>query len=573
MHSIELILTLAGGLGAALVLGLVTHRIGLSPIVGYLLAGVLLGSRVTGITANEDLAQQLAEVGVILLLFGVGLQFHVEELIRVRRIALPASAALTILATALGAAVGRAFGFPLLAAVVFGIALSITSTVVLVSLLVERRELHTSAGHIAVGWLVVEDVFTVLVLIILPSTIGASSPGDLALSAVIALAKLGALVALTFVVGGRVIPWLLTRVAATHSRELFTLAVLVTALVIAVGAAELFGASMALGAFLAGMIVGRSDFSSRAASEALPMRDAFAVLFFVSVGMLFDPNFLVEEPWFVAATLAVVLVGKPIIATAILLVLRRPPRHALALGIGRGQIGEFSFILGTLGQELGILSKDAGSALVAASIGSISLNPLLLRLVPRLDALLPQRPLDDAPGTALRESQAPPPVSLRADRDRHRAVVVGYGPVGQTLCRLLAESGIEPVVIELNIETVRNLRASGIQAVYGDASRKETLVEAGIADAVSLFLTAPVEIDSDAVRRARELNPDLFVAARCQFLRDVEKLRKSGADAAFSGEGEVALAMTEFMLTRLGATPEQIDRERERIHETIRADS
>jgi CPA2 family monovalent cation:H+ antiporter-2 len=297
------------------------------------------------------------------------------------------------------------------------------------------------------------------------------------------------------------------------------------------------------------------------------------VLFFVSVGMLFDPNFLVEKPWLVAATLAVVLVGKPVIATAILLLLRRPPRHALALGIGRGQIGEFSFILGTLGQELGILSHDAGSALVAASIGSISLNPLLFRLVPRLDALLPQRPLDDAPGVALRESQAPPPVNRLSDPDRHRAIVVGYGPVGKTLCRLLAESGIEPVVIELNIDTVRNLRASGIQAVYGDASRKETLVEAGVAQAVSIFLTAPVEMDSDAVRRARELNPDLFVAARCSYLRDVEKLRKSGADAAFSGEGEVALAMTEFMLTRLGATPEQIDRERERIHETIRADS
>jgi CPA2 family monovalent cation:H+ antiporter-2 len=574
MHSpIELILTLAGGLGAALVLGLVTHKVGLSPIVGYLLAGVLLGSRAAGITANEDLAKQLAEVGVILLLFGVGLQFHVDELIRVRRLALPASAGLTILATALGAAVGRVFGFPWLASIVFGIALSITSTVVLVSLLVERRELHTSVGHIAVGWLVVEDVFTVLVLIILPSTIGSTGTADLALSALVALAKLGGLVALTFLVGGRVIPWLLTRVAATHSRELFTLAVLVIALVIAVGSAELFGASMALGAFLAGMIVGQSDFSSRAASEALPMRDAFAVLFFVSVGMLFDPNFLVERPWLVAATLAVVLVGKPVIATAILVVLRRPPRQALALGIGRGQIGEFSFILGTLGQELGILSHDAGSALVAASIGSISLNPLLFRLVPRLDSLLPQRPLADVPATALADSQAPPPMSRRSDPDRHRAVVVGYGPVGQTLCRLLAESGIEPVVIELNIDTVRNLRASGIHAVYGDASRNETLVEAGVAEAVSLFLTAPVEIDSDAVRRARALNPDLFVAARCQFLRDVEKLRKSGADAAFSGEGEVALAMTEFMLTRLGATPEQIDRERERIHETIRADS
>ena len=257
------------------------------------------------------------------------------------------------------------------------------------------------------------------------------------------------------------------------------------------------------------------------------------------------------------------------IATAILLVLRQPPRQALALGIGRGQIGEFSFILGTLGQELGILSHEAGSALIAASIGSISLNPLLFRLVPRLNAYLPQPSMDIGP-SALRDSQAPPAITRREVVERHRAVVVGYGPVGQTLCRLLIESGIEPVVIELNIETVRGLRAQGIRAVYGDASRKETLEEAGVAKAVSLFLTAPVEVDSDAVRRARELNADLFVAARCSYLREIEKLKKAGADAAFSGEGEVALAMAEFMLKRLGATPEQIDRERERVHETIR---
>jgi CPA2 family monovalent cation:H+ antiporter-2 len=570
MHSIELILTLAGGLGAALVLGLVTHRIGLSPIVGYLVAGVLVGPHTPGFTANEALAKQLAEVGVILLLFGVGLQFHIEELLRVRRVAIPASLVLTVVATALGAAVGRVFGFEWLGAVVFGLALSITSTVVLVSLLADRRELHTPAGHVAVGWLVVEDVLTVLVLIVLPATVGAKGLGPLAIAAGLALVKLIALVALTFVVGGRVVPWLLNRVAATHSRELFTLAVLVVALAIAVGAAELFGASMALGAFLAGMIVGRSDFSSRAASEALPMRDAFAVLFFVSVGMLLDPSFLLHKPWLVAAALAVVLVGKPIVATGILLAMQQPPRMALALGVGRGQIGEFSFILGTVGQELGVLSHDAGNALVAASIGSISLNPLLFRLVPRLDALLPQRPLREAASSA-GESYAP--LGRRREGDRHRAVVVGYGPVGQTLCRLLGESGIDPVVIELNVETVRELRGRGIQAVYGDANRKETLEEAGLEDAVSLFLTAPVEVDGDAIRRARDLNPDLFVAARCSFLRDVDKLKKAGADAAFSGEGEVALAMTEFVLKRLGATPEQVDRERERLHRTRTGDS
>jgi monovalent cation:H+ antiporter-2, CPA2 family len=576
MHSLDLILTLAGGFGAALIFGLVTHRIGLSPIVGYLLAGVLLGPHTPGFTANAEIAQQLAEVGVILLLFGVGLQFHLEELVRVRRVAVPASVGLTFAATAAGAGVGHIFGFQWLGAVVFGIALSITSTVVLVSLLAERRELHTPAGHIGVGWLVVEDLFTVLVLIVLPSLVGSTASTDMLIAAGLALVKLVALVAVTFVVGGRAIPWLLTRVAKTHSRELFTLAVLVTALTIAVGAAELFGASMALGAFLAGMIVGRSDFSSRAATEALPMRDAFAVLFFVSVGMLFDPHFLLEQPALVAATLALVLFGKPVIATAILLLLRQSPRQALVLGIGRGQIGEFSFILGTLGQELGILSHDAGSALVAASIGSISLNPLLLRLAPRIDPYLPQRALEKGPGPSespapLGESQAPPAASRRAAR--HRAVVVGYGPVGQTLCRLLAESGIETVVVELNIETVRELRLRGIAAVYGDAGRKETLEEAGVAKAVSLFLTAPVEVDNDVVRRARELNPELFVVARCSYLREVEKLKKAGADAAFSGEGEVALAMTEFMLTRLGATPEQIDHERERVHMSMRPEA
>ncbi|MDX2056039.1 MAG: cation:proton antiporter [Polyangiaceae bacterium] len=568
MHSLDLILMLAGGFGAALIFGLLTHRVGLSPIVGYLLAGVLLGPYTPGFIANSEIARQLAEVGVILLLFGVGLQFHLHELIRFRRIALPASAGLTLLATVLGAVVGHSFGFAWLGAIVFGIALSITSTVVLVSLLAERRELHTPVGSIGVAWLVVEDIFTVLVLIVLPSLVGSTAPADIMLAVGLGFVKLAVLVAVAVVVGGRAIPWLLTRVATTHSRELFTLAVLATALTLAVGAAELFGASMALGAFLAGMIVGRSDFASRAATEALPMRDAFAVLFFVSVGMLFDPSFLLEKPWLVAATLAVVLFGKPVIATIILLALRQSPRQALALGIGRGQIGEFSFIVGALGQDLGILSRDASSALVAASIGSISLNPLLLRLVPSIVPLLPQRAIEEDP--RLRISQAPPPASNRPAH--HRAVVVGYGPVGQTLCRLLAESSIETVVVELNIETVRELRARGTLAVYGDISRKETLEEAGVAKAVSLFLTAPIEVDSHVVRVARELNPELFVVARCSYLREVDALKLAGADAAFSGEGEVALAMTEFMLTRLGATPDQIDHERERIHQTMRSD-
>jgi len=339
--------------------------------------------------------------------------------------------------------------------------------------------------------------------------------------------------------------------------------VLAIALGIGFGAAELFGASMALGAFLAGVVVGRSDFASRAASEALPMRDAFAVLFFVSVGMLFDPSFLLREPWLVAVTLGLVVLGKPIVSTALLLLLRRPARQAVTLGAGRGQIGEFSFILAAAGKELGVLSQDAESTLVAVSILSITLNPLVFRFVPHAGAWLPEA----RPSEAIAESELP----ASHGEERHRAVIVGWGPVGQSVARLLAESGVQPSVVELNLETVRKLRAEGIRAVYGDASRRETLEEAGAADAVTLVLSAPIQGNAEEiVRQARELNPKLFVVARCGYLAEIPPLKRAGADAAFSGEGELALAMTEFVLRRLGATPEQIDHERERVHGELR---
>jgi CPA2 family monovalent cation:H+ antiporter-2 len=563
MHSLDLVSVLVGGLAAALLFGLVAHRCHLPPIVGYLLAGVLVGPHTPGFVAHEGIASQLAEVGVVLLLFGVGLEFHLETLLNVGRVAVPAALAQIVIVTGAAAAIMRFFGFELTAGLVLGIAVSVSSTVVLMRVLAERGELHTPDGHLAVGWLVVEDLVTVLVLVLLPGLVSTGGdPGKLVMNAGIATLKLGALVAFTLLAGGRLIPWLLNRVVATKSRELFTLAVLVVALGIGFAAAKLFGASMALGAFLAGMVVGRSDFAFRAASEALPMRDAFAVLFFVSVGMLFNPAFLLERPGLVAVTLGLVMLAKPIAATLSLLVLRRPARSAVMIGVGRGQIGEFSFILAALGTELGVLPSAASSALVAASILSITLNPLLFKLAPRASAILPERT----------PTEVVAPASRRSVEPRHRAVIVGYGPVGQTVSRLLLQSGIEPTVVEMNVETVRSLRERGMNVVYGDASRHETLEQAGLADAVALILSVPLPSGAEAVvREARELNPRVYVIARANYLAQVEPLKRAGANAAFSGEGEIALAMTELILTRLGATPEQIDHERARVHGELHA--
>src|SRR5512135_2922570 len=389
MNDLDLILTLTGSLAAALVCGYVTLRLGLSPIVGYLLAGLVVGPYTPGFTANKHLADQLAEIGVILLMFGVGLQFHVRELLAVRRVAVPGALGRSLVATGLGALVGVAYGWGWSAGLVFGLALSIASTVVLMRVLADSGDLQTPAGHIAVGWLVVEDLLTVLVLVLLPAVFAPGiGPGGMALAMVVALVKVAVMVALTFFLGDRLIPWLLERAAATRSRELFTLTVLVVALGIAVGSVKLFGVSMALGAFLAGMVVGRSEFSLRAATESLPMRDAFAVLFFVSVGILFNPRHLIESPGLVALTLAVVVLGKPLVASAIVLLLRYPLRIALSVALATAQIGEFSFILASTGERLGLVDDRVRNALTAAAILSITLNPLLYRLVGPLEAAL-----------------------------------------------------------------------------------------------------------------------------------------------------------------------------------------
>ena len=573
MHSYDLILTLAGGLSAALVLGYITQRLGLSPLVGYLLAGTLVGPHTPGFVADADMAAQLAEIGVILLMFGVGLQFHVEELLAVRRVAIPGAVAQSAVATGLGMLLGAAVGWTWPAGFIFGLALSVASTVVLVRVLADHNDLHTQAGHISVGWLVVEDLFTVIALVMIPAVLGSTSaetPLWMALGAT--ALKVSALVGFTVVVGTRVIPRILDHVSRTRSRELFTLAVLAIALGIAVGSTMIFSVSMALGAFLAGMVVGRSDYSLRAASEALPMRDAFAVLFFVSVGMLLDPSQLIASPWLTLGALAIVLLGKPLVALLIVRILRYPFKTALTTAIALAQIGEFSFILSTIGHDLGILSPAATNALVATSIASIILNPLLYRSIDPICGWLAARPrlwaLLDPPPAKPADLDGKPQRS-RVDPGR-RAVVIGYGPTGRTIVKLLRENRIEPTVVELNMETVRTLRAEGVPAVYGDATRLDTLKDAGVdVSGVLILGSAGMDSSAEVIRMARDLNPGVRVLARASYLRDVKTLKDAGADTVYSGEGEIALAFIEDILSRLGATPEQIDRQRARAHKEL----
>ncbi|WP_438020758.1 cation:proton antiporter [Sorangium sp. So ce315] len=564
-HDLDLIFTLTGGLTAALTLGFITQRLRLSPIVGYLLAGILVGPFTPGFVAHKSIADQLAEIGVILLMFGVGMQFHVRELLAVRKVAVPGALLQIAVATALGALVGRVAGWSWAASLVFGVAISVASTVVLTRVLSDSHVLHTPAGHLAVGWLVLEDVFTVLVLVLLPGLIGGASGGvtGVAISVGLALLKLAGLIAFTFIVGQRVIPVLLGYVAKTGSRELFTLTVLVVALGVAVGSAKLFGSSMALGAFLGGLVVGQSDFSSRAASEALPMRDAFAVLFFVSVGMLLDPSQLAAGWPVTVATLAVVLIGKPIAALVVVLLLRRPMKTAFAVALSLAQIGEFSFILAALGRQLGVMPDEAAQALVVVSIASITLNPLLFSIRDNFARWTSAFFLRRQPAAASDEEGA------HVDELTHRAIVVGYGPVGRTLTRLLRENGIEPTVIELNLDTVRAVQAEGIHAIYGDAMQREILERAGVAKADSLLYTSAGAHGDGVIEQAKGMNPRLFVLARAFYLREAGPLKKAGADAVVTGEAEVAFSMTERLLVRLGATAEQVERERERVRSEL----
>jgi CPA2 family monovalent cation:H+ antiporter-2 len=562
MPHFDLIVTITGAMAAALVFGFAMHRLGLSPIVGYLLAGVIVGPSTPGFVANEKIAGELAEVGVILLMFGVGLQFHFKELLAVRRIAIVGAVGQIAIATVLGALLSKTWDYSLPASLVFGLALSVASTVVLVRVLSENRHLHSRAGRTAVGWLVVEDIFTVLALVALPLLFGPkAAKTSVGISLTYSMLKLVALVLAVVVVGRRAIPRLFGYIAMTRSRELFTLTVLVTALGIAVSSAVLFGASMALGAFLAGVIVGQSEFSARAASDALPMRDAFAVLFFVSVGMLFEPAALMNAPLRVALTLLVVLVAKPLSAYVIVRLLKGKDDVALPVSALLAQIGEFSFVLASTSTMLGILPREAASLLVVVSILSITINPWLYRFARNLVALRKRRAQNAASRASL-----PPPIP-RDDAKPECALVIGHGPTGQVVTEILEDNGVDVGVVDLNLETVRALSARGIRAVYGDAARPEVLAEAGLLEARALFLTAPsLEGSHDIIRVAKELNPTIRVYARSEYLRDVRELVDAGATSVVTAEGEVALAMAAALLGELGASPEQLDRERDRVH-------
>jgi monovalent cation:H+ antiporter-2, CPA2 family len=553
-HDLPLILTLTGGLTSALIFGLMTQKMRLSPIVGYLLAGVLIGPFTPGFVADVHIAEQFAELGVILLMFGVGLHFHLSDLLAVRKVAVPGALVQIATATVLGVLLTRAFDWSLGAGIVFGLAISVASTVVLLRVLSDHGSLHTAGGHVAVGWLIVEDLFTVLVLVLLPVLAGEGAAGDareVALAIGIAVLQIAGLCAFTLSIGQRLIRRFLEAVAHTRSRELFTLAVLVLALGIAVGSAKLFGASMALGAFLAGMVVGQSDFSARAASEALPMRDAFAVLFFVSVGMLLDPSALIESPGLVLGAISIVLIGKSLAAFAVVRLLRYPVATALLVALALAQIGEFSFILAALGRQLDILSPVANNVLVATSVVTITVNPLLFRLLQPLAKRFASSP------------SAPPEPDHSPHDPSRRAVVIGYGHVGQTVSKLLRDHEIEPTIVELNHQTVATLRERGMRAVYGDATQVGVLEAAGVGSAISLIFAASGTPPQEVIETAKSINPRLEILARSNYLTEIVAARRAGADVVVSAEAEVAFAMAEHLLRRLGATPDQIDRARD----------
>jgi CPA2 family monovalent cation:H+ antiporter-2 len=558
VHDLGVLITFAAGLAGALVFGYFAKRLKLSPIVGYLLAGVAVGPFTPGFVADRDIAQRFAEIGVILLLFGMGLRFHLRELVAVWRVAVPGALIQSTMSTLTLALLLRQLGWSWTSGIILGMAISVASTVVMALVLGERRDLHAPIGYIAIGWTVVEDILTVAMLLLLPIFFGSGATGGGAGSALaMAGLKLVGLVLTVVVVGRWVVPWALGRIERTRSRELFTLAVLVLAVGIAVGSAGVFGVSMELGAFLAGLAVGRSEFAARAAADAVPMRDAFAVLFFVSVGMLFDPRSLVQAPLPILMVLAVVIVVKPLSAFLTVRVLGTPRATAIPVAAAFSQVGEFSFILATVARDLELIDDTGWNALVAASILSIALNPTIYRWARRLAT--PQ--LELAAGA-----------SSGGPIDPRRCILVGYGPVGRIVHPLLADRGNLVTVVDLNLETTRSLRAHGFEAVYGDVLRPGTLDEAGIATAGSLVLSTDVEDAVEIVRQARLLNPGLRVLARCAHLRDADALRRAGAAVVVAGEAEVGVALAEAVTARDGLDPvaaaEQRNAIRGRLYQT-----
>ena len=567
-HHTPLITTIAAGLVLAYAFGLIAHRLRVQPLVGYLLAGIFVGPFTPGYVADQALAAELAEIGVILLMFGVGLHFSLNDLVSVARVAVPGALGRIVAATLMGMALAWALGWGVGAGVVFGLALSVASTVVLVRALQERRMLDTERGRIAVGWVVVEDVAMILALVLLPAVAaatagdGAARPaGEVAFTLAFMVAKVSAFVAVMLLGGRRLIPWLMHYTAHTGSRELFRLAVYAVALGVAFAAAKLFGASFALGAFFAGMVLGESRLSQRAAEEALPLRDAFAVLFFVSVGMLFDPAVLVEAPFAVLATVAVILVGKSAVAVGLIRALGHSWGTALTVSAGLAQIGEFSFILAGLGVSLGVLPQEGRDLILAGAIVSIMLNPLAFALVARWrpgarpaaaapaapaapspePAATPSPPAPAEPAAAEEEAEAPAVTAL-ADHD----VVVGYGRVGSLVGAGLVGAGRPVLVLEDHDDEAAAARRDGAEVVGGNAADPLVLAAANLPAARRLFVTIPEAFEAgQVVEQARAANPALVIVAKAHSRDAAEHLRALGATLIVLGDNEIARRMLE----------------------------
>lgn len=564
-HNMSLITTIATGLGLAMVLGFIASRLKMPPLIGYLTAGIIIGPATPGFVADVELARQLAEIGVMLLMFGVGLHFSLDDLMAVRRIAVPGAVVQIAVATALGTGTAMLWGWSLGASLVFGLALSVASTVVLLRALEARGLLESINGRIAVGWLIVEDLVMVLVLVLMPmmaelfggqanAAAHGATGSNLWMTIGITLSKVVAFVVLMLVVGRRLFPKLLWLVARSGSRELFTLCVIAAAVTVAYGSAELFGVSFALGAFFAGMMMRESEFSHRAAEESLPLRDAFSVLFFVSVGMLFDPQVLIQQPGKVLVVAAIIMIGKTLAAIALVLAFRYPLNTALTVGASLAQIGEFSFILAGLGVTLGLMSVEGQNLILAGALISIALNSLLFT------AIEPAQNWIRARSSLARrlERRDDPLAELPMTVDQAyltgQVVLVGYGRVGRRIGEALTQRGIPYVVTEQNRELVENLRERNIPAVSGDASDPAVLIQAHIARASMLVIATP---DTFHVRKmveiARTLNPTIETVLRTHSDEEAELLQKENVGKVFMGEHELALGMTRHVLERMRA--------------------
>lgn len=551
-HNIDLILTLISGLSVALFFGLLSKYLKLSPIVGYIFAGILVNF-IPNIHIDFDTASQFAEIGVILLMFSVGLNSHIKDLVAVKNVAIPGAISQIVITTVASILLAHIIGWDFKAGLIFGISISVASTVVLMLVLSDNHVLHTKIGHTAVGWLVVEDLFTILVLVLLPAIFSPNiSNTNLLPIFGITVLKLIFLTVFTLLVGGKLIPYFLTFISKIGSRDLFTLSVLTLAIGIAFGSAHFFDASMALGAFLAGIVVGQSDFSARAASEALPIKDIFAVLFFVSVGMLLDVNELRNSWQLMFLTLFIILVIKPLIAFLVVVFLKKPLKQAISIGVALAQTGEFSFILASLGTSLDILPKEAYSAIIASSIISITLNPILFKSINPFVNFLNKKGINT---NKIRKENENNIDFNNIESEQDNIIVVGYGPVGKAVTKILNDKGIKVIIIELNIETVKNInniKSSCLNALYGDANQREVLINAGIKNARAFIISSTLASSKEIIEIVKFLNPNVQMLVNTSYINDIEILKEKGADIVFSGELAVSQILSNYIFNEFG---------------------